>query len=78
MKFKNWIKNQSGHKIQAVKSNNSIEYTSYKFAKFCHDAWIEHQYIVPYTPQQNGVSERKNRTIMEMARCLLFKKDFTQ
>jgi len=48
------------------------EYTSNKFAKFFHDAGIEHQYTTPYTPQQNGVSERKNRTIMEMARCLLF------
>ncbi|KAA3483180.1 Retrovirus-related Pol polyprotein from transposon TNT 1-94 [Gossypium australe] len=33
------------------------------------------QLVVPYTPQQNGVSERKNRTIIEMARCLLFEKD---
>ena len=30
---------------------------------------------VPYTPQQNGVSERKNRSVMEMARCLLYEKD---
>ncbi|GAA0169340.1 transmembrane signal receptor [Lithospermum erythrorhizon] len=36
---------------------------------------IEHQLTTPYTPQQNGVSERKNRTIMEMARCMLHEKD---
>ena len=59
LKFKNWIENQSGYKIQVVRSNNGIEYTSNKFAKFFHDAGIEHQYHTPYTPQQNGVSERK-------------------
>ena len=57
MKFKNWIENQSGHRIQVVRSDNGTEYTLNKFAKFCHDAGIEHQYTTPYTPQQNGVSE---------------------
>jgi len=33
-----------------------------------------HQLIVPYSPQQNGVSERKNMTVMEMTRCILFEK----
>jgi hypothetical protein len=75
LRFKNWVENQSGHKIQIVRSDNGTKYTSNKFAQFCHDAGIEHQYTTPYTPQQNGVSERKNRTIMEMARCLLFEKD---
>ena len=35
---------------------------------------IEQQFTITYTPQQNGMSERKNRTIMEMARCLMFEK----
>jgi hypothetical protein len=33
-----------------------------------------HQLIVPYSPQQNGVSERKNRTVMKMTMCILFEK----
>jgi len=41
---------------------------------FCEEADIEHQLTAPYTPQQNGVSERKNRTIMEMVRCMLHEK----
>lgn len=41
---------------------------------FCDDEGITHQLTVGYTPQQNGVSERKNKTIMEMARCMLFEK----
>ena len=37
-----------------------------------HD--IQHQKTVPYTPQQNGVAERKNITLVEMARCMLYSK----
>ena len=36
---------------------------------------VEHQLTAPYTSQQNGVSERKNRSIMEMARCMLYEKE---
>ena len=38
---------------------------------FCSDQGLEHQYSFPYTPQQNGVVERKNRTLVEMARTML-------
>ena len=58
-----------------IRSDNETEYIADKFAKFCEVAGIEHQLTATYTPQQNGVSERKNRTIMEMARCLLFEKE---
>ena len=37
---------------------------------FLYKHGIQHQNIVPYTPQQNGVAERKNRTLVEMARCM--------
>nr|GMC48981.1 Retrovirus-related Pol polyprotein from transposon TNT 1-94 [Ipomoea batatas] len=37
-------------------------------------SWIEHQFTVIYTLQQNGVSERKNRTVIDMTQCLLFEK----
>lgn len=74
-KFKAWVENQSDYKIKVIRSDNGTEYTSDKFNKFCEDAGIEHQLTATYTPQQNGVSERKNRTIMEMARCMLFEKN---
>ena len=57
-----------------LRSNNGIEYTSEKFNKFCEDAGIEHQLTTPYTPQQNGVVERKNRILMEMTKRLLHDK----
>ena len=41
------------------------------FNAFLADCGIKHQYTVPYTPQQNGVAERKNRSLMEMARCMV-------
>ncbi|CAL5423196.1 unnamed protein product [Camellia sinensis] len=73
-KFKAWVENQSGYKMQVLRSDNGKEYTSEQFDLFCEEAGIEHQLTAPYTPQQNGVSERKNRTLMEMTRCLLHEK----
>ncbi|GMP62936.1 LOW QUALITY PROTEIN: hypothetical protein CsSME_00024846 [Camellia sinensis var. sinensis] len=58
-KFKAWVENQSGCKMQ--------------FDLFCEEAGIEHHLIAPYTSQQNGVSERKNRTLMEMTRSTSLK-----
>ena len=60
--------------MKVIRLNNGTKYTSDKFNKFCEDVGIEHQLTATYTPQQNGVSERKNMTIMEMARYMLFKK----
>nr|KYP72430.1 Retrovirus-related Pol polyprotein from transposon TNT 1-94 [Cajanus cajan] len=57
------------------RSNNGTEYTSEKFNQFCEDSGIEHQLIAPYTPQQNGVCERRNRYILEMTRCMLYEKN---
>ncbi|XP_015167212.1 uncharacterized protein [Solanum tuberosum] len=73
-KYKAFVENQSGCRIQVIRSDNGTEYTSEKFNKFCNEAGIEHQLTTPYTPQQNGVVERKNRTLMEMTRCLLHEK----
>ena len=42
-----------------------------RFDTFCSDQGLEHQYSSPYTPQQNGVVEWKNRTLVEMARMML-------
>ena len=73
-KFKAWIETQSNYKIQVIRSDNGSEYTSEKFNRFCEDAGIEHQLTAPYSPQQNDVVERKNRTVMKMTRCLLHDK----
>lgn len=73
-RFKAWVENQCDFKIQVIRSDNGKEYISDQFNSFCEEAGIEHQLTTPYTPQQNGVSERKNRTIMEMARYMMHEK----
>ncbi|KAL4363436.1 hypothetical protein GQ457_04G018680 [Hibiscus cannabinus] len=77
-KFKALAEVQSGCKLQKLISDRGKEYTSTEFDLFYEDEGIEHQLTVGYTPQQNGVSERKNRTIMEMARCMLMEKNLSK
>lgn len=73
--FKAWVENQTGCKIQVIRSDNGTEYTAERFDEFCKEAGIEHHLSVAYSPQQNGVCERKNRTIMDMARCMMHEMD---
>src|SRR5262249_8895501 len=69
--FKAEVENQAERKIKILRSDNGGEYTSNEFENFLSDAGIIHQVSTPHTPQQNGVSERANRTIVEMVRCML-------
>ena len=73
--FKAKVKNESGRKIHILRSDNGKEYTSNSFNNFYEEAGIQHQLTTPYTPQQNGVSERRNRFILEMTRCMLHEKN---
>lgn len=65
------IENQTTRKIKAVRSDNGGEYVNKKFRQFCDERGIIQQTTIPYTPQQNGVAERFNRTIMEKVRSML-------
>src|SRR5579875_408018 len=71
VEFKALVETQSEHKIKAFRSDNGGEFTSKAFESFFHSHGIERQLSTPYTPQQNGVAERANRTIVEMARSML-------
>ena len=55
----------------AIRNDNGTELKNARFDTFCSDQGLEHQYSSPYTPQQNGVVEQKNRTLVEMARTML-------
>ena len=68
------VENQAKSSIKIIRSDNGTEYTAQKFEIQCKKAGIQHQLTSPYNPQQNRVSERKNRTVMEMCRCLMFEK----
>nr|CAD1839746.1 unnamed protein product [Ananas comosus var. bracteatus] len=58
----------------SLSQNRRGEYTSKNFDKFCEDEGIHRQLTAAYSPQQNGIAERKNRTIVEMARSMLKEK----
>lgn len=73
-KFKEWkleVENQTSKKVKCLRTENGLEYCNIKFDEFCKGAGIKRHRICVYTPQQNGVSERMNRTIMERVRCML-------
>ena len=69
--FKALVETQSQHKIKVLRSDNGGEYLSKAFQGFLKHHGIEKQTSAPYTPQQNGVAERANRTIVEMARSMI-------
>lgn len=58
-----------------LRSDNGGEYTSKDFKRFCANARIKKELIVPYNPQQNGVAERKNRAIIEAAKAIIHDQD---
>ena len=70
-KFKAVVEKESGHKIKAMRSDRGGEFTSNEFQEFCEANGIRRPMTVPRSPQQNGVAERKNRTILNMARSML-------
>ncbi|KAH9697694.1 Integrase catalytic domain-containing protein [Citrus sinensis] len=65
------VQNEKGYSITCIRSDHGGEFENHVFENFCNDLGIEHQFSSPTTPQQNGVVERKNRSIQEMARTML-------
>jgi transposase InsO family protein len=66
------LRNQRhGDAIRAIHSDNGSEIRNSRFETFCHDLGFEHQFSSLYTPPQNGVVERKNKTLCEMAQTML-------
>ncbi|BBN70319.1 multidrug resistance-associated protein 9 [Prunus dulcis] len=73
-KFKAMTELQSGYKIKGLRSDRGGEFLSNEFNSFCAEVGIQRQLTVAYSPQQNGVAERKNRTVVEMAKSMLHEK----
>lgn len=70
-KFKVLVEKQSGSSLKIVRSDGGGEYTSLEFQKYCDDEGIVQGITAPYTPQHNGIAERRNRSILNMARSML-------
>lgn len=72
------VQNQVGKTVKSLRSDNGREYINKKFEEFLAKNGIIQQTTVPYNPQQNGVAERFNRTLMEMVRCMLIDANLTK
>lgn len=71
--FKALVENQTGERIKVLRTDNGKgEYCNIEFDTFLKKNGIQHQRTTAYTPEQNGVSERYNRTIIEKAKCMIF------
>ena len=75
LRFKSKAEAEKGEKIKSIRSDRGGEFTSDEFKELCDRSGIKKQLTAPYTPQQNGVVERKNRTIMGLVRSMLKEKE---
>ena len=71
-KFKEWkVERLTGRKLKVFRTDNGGEFTSGEFEEYLQHEGVKHELTVPKCPQQNGVAERLNRTLVEMVRSML-------
>jgi len=70
-KFAKRAQNKFETKIKRVRSDNGTEFKNTNIEEYLDEEDIGHEFSIPYTPQQNGIVERKNRTLIEAARTML-------
>ena len=69
--FFSQVENIFRTQVKRIRSDNGTEFKNSLMSLYCFSKGIEHQFSAPYEPQQNGVAERKNRTLIEAARTML-------
>jgi len=70
--FESLVTTATGKRIKVLRTDNGREYLSNAFERYLQKKGIQRQLTTPYTPEQNGVAERMNRTLVEIARSLMF------
>jgi transposase InsO family protein len=70
-KFLRRAQNEFDAKVKKIRSDNGTEFKNTQVEDFLDEEGIKHEFLAPYTPQQNGVAERKNHTLIEMARIMI-------
>jgi hypothetical protein len=70
-RFLRKAQNEFELKVMKIRSDNGSEFKNLQVEEFCEEEGIKHKFSAPYTPQQNGVVERKNKTLIDMARTML-------
>ncbi|GJT08115.1 retrovirus-related pol polyprotein from transposon TNT 1-94 [Tanacetum coccineum] len=71
MSFIKRVKNQNDIKVKQLRTDNGTEFKNSILVNFCDEKGISQNFLSPYTPEQNGVAERKIRTLIEAARTML-------
>jgi len=69
--YKTEVKNQLERKIERLRSDRGGEYFPKIFDKFCEEHGIIHERTPPYSPESNGVAERKNRMLTDLVNAML-------
>jgi transposase InsO family protein len=69
--FAKWAENEFDFKIKKIRSDNGFEIKNSKIKDYCDEKGVKDEFSAKYTPQQNGVVERKNLTLIDMARSML-------
>ncbi|KAK9020229.1 hypothetical protein V6N11_054719 [Hibiscus sabdariffa] len=75
--FRNEVQNQHGKSIRALRSDRGGEYLSHEFDELLKECGIVSQLTPPGTPQWNGVSERRNQTLLDMVRSMMSHSDLS-
>jgi hypothetical protein len=70
-RFLKRAQNEFELKVKKIRSDNGSEFKNLQVEEYLEEEGIKHEFSAPYTPQQNGVVERKNRTLIDMARTML-------
>lgn len=76
--YKTCAENFIGKKIKFVQSGNGREYVTNELDDYLVQHGIQRRLTVPHTPHQNGIAERKNRTLVETARCMMLQSKLLQ
>ena len=71
VKFFASVERQSGLRLKVFRTDGGGEFNSKEVMEFCESKGIHHEVITPYTPQHNGVAERRNRMLLDMCRCMI-------
>ncbi|GKD91949.1 retrovirus-related pol polyprotein from transposon TNT 1-94 [Tanacetum coccineum] len=71
MSFVKMVENQNDVKVKQIRTDNGTKFRNTELESFCDEKGISQNFSSPYTLEQNGVAERKNRTLIEAARTML-------